>query len=83
MVRTPDNALATTAIAPDRRVRCTGCGCSVDQSQYEQPPAILAVRTNTMTLTQMETVRDEVLGGSTGQRDQVFRLTRRPSWPAV
>ena len=31
-----------------------------------------------MTLTQMETVRDEVLGGSNGRRDQTFRLCQTP-----
>lgn len=47
-------------------------------SQYENPPTILAIRTNTMQLTQMETVLDEVLGGSNGRRDQVFTLANTP-----
>ena len=41
-------------------------------------PSVLALRTNTMTLTQMETVRDEVLGGSDGRRDQTFVLEQTP-----
>ena len=45
---------------------------------YERPPTLLALRTNTMTLTQMESVRDEVLGGSTGRPNQSFRLSNVP-----
>lgn len=77
VVKTPDNALATTTIAPVT-TPLYWLRLSVDRSQYEQPPSIEALRTNTMTLTQMETVRDEVLGGSTGRRDQVFTLTQTP-----
>jgi|HubBroStandDraft_6_1064221.scaffolds.fasta_scaffold20995_3 predicted phage baseplate assembly protein len=45
---------------------------------YEQPPAILAVRTNTMTATQATTVTAEVLGGSDGSPNQTFTLTNTP-----
>ncbi|HTX91830.1 MAG TPA: putative baseplate assembly protein [Anaerolineales bacterium] len=50
----------------------------VTQSQYENPPQLLAVRTNTVGATQAETLRDEVLGGSDGRRDQVLTLSRTP-----
>jgi predicted phage baseplate assembly protein len=77
IVRTPANALATATIPPVTSP-LYWLRLSVDRSQYERPPSILAIRTNTMTLTQMETVRDEVLGGSNGRRDQTFRLDQTP-----
>ncbi len=48
------------------------------QSQYEQPPRLQAIRTNTTAARQAETVRDEVLGGSGGRRDQIFTLANTP-----
>jgi predicted phage baseplate assembly protein len=50
----------------------------VERSQYERPPTLLAIRTNTVAVRQAETVLDEVLGGSNGRRDQVFRLANSP-----
>ncbi|MFN7931267.1 MAG: putative baseplate assembly protein [Blastocatellia bacterium] len=50
----------------------------VARSEYERPPQLLAVRTNTVAAQQAETIRDEVLGGSNGRRDQVFRLASVP-----
>jgi predicted phage baseplate assembly protein len=50
----------------------------VEQAQYERPPKLKAIRTNTVAAVQAETVVDEVLGGSNGRRDQVFRLANRP-----
>ena len=50
----------------------------VERSQYERPPTLLAIRTNTVAARQAETLRDEVLGGSNGRRDQVFRLADAP-----
>jgi predicted phage baseplate assembly protein len=55
----------------------------LEQSQYEQPPELLSIRTNTVAAIQAETIRDEVLrgsqgGGSNGRRDQVFRLASTP-----
>jgi len=47
-------------------------------SSYEQPPQLLAIRTNTIAAQQVETVLDEVLGGSDGRRNQVFRLANTP-----
>jgi hypothetical protein len=46
--------------------------------QYERAPRLLAVRTNTVSATQAQTVRDEVLGGSDGRANQVFRLFNSP-----
>lgn len=50
----------------------------VTQSQYERAPKLLAVRTNTVAVEQAETIRDEVLGGSNGRRDQIFKLANSP-----
>lgn len=76
VLRTPDN-LAATTIAPEPGPRYW-IRAELVTSQYERPPVIAAIRTNTMTLTQMETVRDEVLGGSTGRPNQTFRVTNVP-----
>ncbi|MBN1439685.1 MAG: putative baseplate assembly protein [Anaerolineales bacterium] len=48
------------------------------KNQYERAPQLLAVRTNTVAAVQAETLTDEVLGGSTGERDQVLALSRTP-----
>jgi predicted phage baseplate assembly protein len=50
----------------------------IELAQYERPPSLAAVRTNTAPVEQAETVNDEVLGGSNGRRDQVFRLASAP-----
>ena len=76
VLRTPQG-LATTVIPPEP-APLYWLRAELVTSQYERPPVLKALRTNTMTLTQMETVRDEVLGGSTGRPDQTFRLTNTP-----
>jgi len=50
----------------------------VVRSQYERPPSLLAVRSNTTEVEQAETIRYEVLGGSDGSRNQRVRLGSRP-----
>lgn len=77
IVRTPAASLATAVLPPDPVARYW-IRARVERSQYERPPRLLAVRTNTMRLTQMETVANEVLGGSNGRRDQVFRVDNTP-----
>lgn len=76
VLRTPEG-LATTVIPREPTPRYW-LRAELVTSQYERPPVLQALRTNTMTLTQMETVRDEVLGGSTGRPDQTFRVTSTP-----
>ena len=76
VLRTPDD-LAATTVPPEPAARYW-IRAELVTSQYERPPLLQAVRTNTMTLTQMETVRDEVLGGSTGRPSQTFRVTNTP-----
>ena len=48
------------------------------RAQYERAPRLLAVRTNTVSATQAQSVVDEVLGGSNGRADQQFRLGNTP-----
>ncbi len=50
----------------------------IERSQYERPPRLFAIRTNTVAARQAETIVDEVLGGSNGRRDQVFRISSAP-----
>lgn len=50
----------------------------VASSQYLNPPILLAIRTNTVLVEQAETIRDEVLGGSDGSRNQSFQLNGVP-----
>ena len=50
----------------------------VQSSGYAQPPKLLAIRTNTVAATQAQTAEDEALGGSNGERNQVFRLGNVP-----
>jgi predicted phage baseplate assembly protein len=76
VLRTPAN-LATRLLPPEPTARFW-LRAELVHSQYEQPPKLRAIRTNTMTLTQMETVADEVLGGSNGRPDQTFRLGNLP-----
>ena len=48
------------------------------RTQYERTPALAAVRTNTVPATQAQTVEREVLGGSSGARNQTFQLENAP-----
>lgn len=50
----------------------------VERSGYVRPPSLISIRTNTAQATQAETVKDEVLGGSNGRREQIFTLGNRP-----
>lgn len=52
--------------------------CYLENSQYENPPKLDAVLTNTVFATAVTTVRDEVLGSSNGQPNQSFRLRNAP-----
>jgi predicted phage baseplate assembly protein len=46
--------------------------------QYERPPRLAAIRTNTVTAIQAQTVTGEVLGGTSGARNQSWRLENAP-----
>ena len=47
-------------------------------TSYERPPQLRTVRINTVAARQAETIRNEVLGGATGRRDQVLTLANTP-----
>jgi predicted phage baseplate assembly protein len=53
----------------------------LQRTRYERPPTLLAVRTNTASAIQAETIQFETLGGSNGRRDQVFTLSETPVLP--
>ena len=76
-LQTPAKGMQRTVIAPEPKSLYWIRG-RVERSQYENPPKLLAIRTNTVAVQQAETVRDEVLGGSSGRRDQVFRVANAP-----
>jgi predicted phage baseplate assembly protein len=52
--------------------------CRIVSFQYERPPRLDAVLTNTVRATAVSTVRDEVIGSSDGSPDQVFTLRHAP-----
>jgi uncharacterized phage protein gp47/JayE len=52
--------------------------CRITNAQYEMPPLLDAVLTNTVSVTAVRTIKDEVLGSSNGQPQQVFRLRKYP-----
>ena len=76
-LKTPNKSLQPVVIAPESRP-LYWIRARVERSQYERVPKLLTIRTNTIAVCQAETVRDEVLGGSNGRRDQVFRLANAP-----
>ncbi len=53
----------------------------VKESQYDRVPELVAVRTNTVSATQAETVSNEVLGGTDGRPNQAWLLSHRPVIP--
>jgi predicted phage baseplate assembly protein len=76
-LKTPNKSMQPVVIPPETKA-FYWIRSRVERSQYQRPPKLLAVRTNTVSARQAETVRDEVLGGSNGRRDQVFRLASAP-----
>jgi predicted phage baseplate assembly protein len=45
---------------------------------YDMAPRVSAVLTNTVSATQAQTIRDEILGGSDGRPNQLFKLANTP-----
>ena len=76
-LKTPNKGMQRVVIAPETK-SLYWIRARVERSQYERAPKVLAIRTNTISVHQAETVRDEILGGSNGPRDQVFRLASAP-----
>ena len=50
----------------------------LERAAYERTPVLQWVRTNTVAATQAETIVDEIVGGSDGQPNQLFRLASAP-----
>jgi predicted phage baseplate assembly protein len=48
------------------------------KAQYETPPSLTTVRTNTAAALQAQTVKGEVLGGTNGTRNQKWTLSSTP-----
>ena len=48
------------------------------KAQYENPPLLINVRTNTVMALQAQTVQGEVLGGTDGSRNQSWTLANTP-----
>uniref|UniRef100_UPI0035CBCB26 putative baseplate assembly protein n=1 Tax=uncultured Sphingomonas sp. TaxID=158754 RepID=UPI0035CBCB26 len=51
------------------------------RSNYQDPPILLGVRANAARATEAQTATDEILGGSDGSPDQVFRTANTPILP--
>ena len=50
----------------------------INRSGYQQAPEIIAIRTNTIAVTQAQTTEYESVGGSNGEIDQIVRLKNSP-----
>lgn len=48
------------------------------KAQYENPPQLIHVRTNTVSALQAQTVQGEVLGGTDGSRKQTWKFANSP-----
>ena len=48
------------------------------RTQYERPPRLLAARINTVPVEQAQTVKNEILGGASGERNQKWQLANAP-----
>lgn len=76
-LQTPSIGMQPTVISPESR-SLFWIRVRIEKGQYERVPKLLALRTNTISATQAETVQFEVLGGSNGRRDQVLTLGNTP-----
>jgi len=56
--------------------------CHLIDSQYDRPPELDAILSNTVRAIAVTTVRDEVIGSSNGQPNQFFRLRNAPIYAA-
>jgi predicted phage baseplate assembly protein len=50
----------------------------LEKNDYDMAPRLSAVLTNTVSATQAQTIRDEILGGSDGRPNQLFKLANTP-----
>lgn len=78
-LRLPSSGLAKKIkLVPTQSVSRYWIRAVLVKGQYERPPSVLAIRTNTVRVEQAESIIDEVLGGSDGSRNQRFQLANRP-----
>jgi predicted phage baseplate assembly protein len=52
-------------------------------ASYQRAPRLVAVRTNTVSAVQAQTIDNEILGGSNGRPEQTLRMTGRPILPGT
>lgn len=76
-LQTPSAGMQRAVISPEPKA-LYWIRALIERSEYERPPKLLAIRTNTVAVQQAETVQFEILGGSNGRRDQVLRLGNTP-----
>jgi hypothetical protein len=57
---------------------CYWLRARITRAGYQQAPRLLAIRTNTVTVTQAETIEAEIPGGSNGRPDQTVSLSSTP-----
>lgn len=78
-LKPPSGTMAAVTITPETK-SLYWIRARLVRSIYDTPPAhqILAVRTNTVSATQAETIRNELVGGSDASPDQTFTLKNRP-----
>jgi predicted phage baseplate assembly protein len=77
-----------TLVGPTDMARSTEFGVGAhwlrarwERGDYAAPPQLARVLTNTIWASHVATVRDEVLGSSTGEERQFFRTSRAPVLP--
>jgi predicted phage baseplate assembly protein len=78
LVRSPLGAYGPTDHAGAAQPPLFWLRARLVETQYERPPRLQAVRTNTVPVIQAETVEYEILGGADGSRNQIFRLANTP-----
>lgn len=77
-LKTPAKGKMQTGLFGDVTQQLYWIRALITGGRYEKQPVIQAIRTNTVTTTQAQTVSDEVLGGSTGLPNQTFQVANKP-----
>jgi DNA-binding protein YbaB len=75
--RLPTGDIVKSSVAPCAEAKYW-IRCRVEKAGYEIPPRIDAIQLNTVPVTQGETVKDEIVGSSTGLPHQSFSLEHKP-----
>ena len=77
-LKTPEKGALQRAVIGEAAESLYWIRARISKGAYERPPALQAVRTNTVGVVQAETIREEVLGGSNGRPNQLFQLDNAP-----